>query len=638
VTVLYGFNLEFEASKITEVLPGSVSLKLGKVSRFKCPEYDVLKVDVDSGDLEKLNAKLAQVFGGEITKSKHDYHPHLTIAYIKKGTCNELDGREDFKGRQPHIGQLLYSLPEKQGRRVFDLGASAKAIQAADPVAVPSPDFSAHEAARAKAETHYKRAVAKLVAQAEASALAARLQDEDERKKRRAHDEEAAALLFLLAGAAAYRASYKSLAASPQGALGLQSAPLPQLGAENTPTGLQTPANEPLEPEPDAEVDRQAEEFAQERAELLKDVPNKVRDALDAELAKPDAAAESLRELSERLGKVAQKIEDGYGKMVMNTETHTAYGHAALRVLQWRGYETKVWQAVGDERTCPTCMGCEDLGPMPMGAEFVPGVVAPPAHNSCRCWLVGGRLKAEPVSASEPVMAVHVKTYTRVDPRTGKQETVAEHEDKRAKQMTPEQVGHVRVDKYGSGAGTAEVKLKPSKARTFNGDAVEVTRPLTKQEAGALGEKIVIAYLHKQGLTDARPLNLKQQNYAVDLVQDHGAIEVKTGIVSNGRSAQQWRATIGQPGKEETAKLAKMSPEKKKAWNAAKAKAILERKQRAVEELSKTLGRKVKAWTMTTIINPDTRMVDVFKFEGFHLRIPWNSEQTQKAYVGSYQY
>lgn len=263
-------------------------------------------------------------------------------------------------------------------------------VMAAEPVPTQAHDFSAHEQARAKAEAIYKRAVAKLVAQAEASALAARLQDEDERKRRRAHDAEAALLLLLLAGVAAYRAAYKSLAASPQGALGLQSAPLPQLGAENTPTGLQTPANEPLEPEPDAEVDRQAEEFAQERAELLRDVPNKVRDALDAELAKPDAAAESLRELSERLGKVAQKIEDGYGRMVVNTETHTAYGHAALRVLAWRGYDTKLWQAVGDERTCPTCMSCEDRGPLPLGDEFVPGVVAPPAHNSCRCWLVGG--------------------------------------------------------------------------------------------------------------------------------------------------------------------------------------------------------------------------------------------------------
>lgn len=400
VTVLYGFNLSFDASKIAEVLPESVGLKLGKVSRFECPEYDVLKVSVDSGDLEKLNAKLAKVFGNEITKSKHDYHPHLTIAYVKKGACKELDGRNDFDGRQPHVGQLLYSLPDKQGRRVFSLGASAKAVQAADPSAPH--DFAAHEQARAKAEAIYKRAVAKIVAQAEASALAARLQDEDERKKRRAHDEEAAALLLLLAGFAAYKAAHKSLSLAPQGALGAPGAAFPTSIAPIAPAGLPgtaigLPAPSPVgparlsEPESDAGVEEQAETYAQERAELLKDVPGKVRDALDTELAKPEAAAESLRELSERLGKVAQRIEDGYGKTVVETETHTAYGHAALRVLALRGYDTKLWQAVGDERTCPTCMSCEDRGALSLSAEFIPGVQAPPAHPNCRCWLVGGQ-------------------------------------------------------------------------------------------------------------------------------------------------------------------------------------------------------------------------------------------------------
>ena len=525
VTVLYGFHLSFDASKIAEVLPGSVSLKLGKVSRFECPEYDVLKVDVDSGDLEKLNAKLAKVFGSEITKSKHNYHPHLTISYVKKGACKELDRRNDFEGWQPQVVQLLYSLPEKQGRRVFDLGSSAKAVQAAqgafaaghkfwgnqwsrhavdlandpagepsgkirhavlviggkryrgpshfqaltsaperdwtkvehegfqtesghflnrkqaaqyvgadsgltserakgefgmlatregrlytqdrvmaaEPVPIPAHDFTAHEQARAKAEAIYKRAVAKVVAQAEASALASRLQDEDERKKRRAQDEEAALFLFLLAGVAAYKATYKSLAATPAGALSAPGAAFPSPEVQTAPTGPGAPAIGLPVAEPDDEVDRQAETYAKERGGLLKDVPGKVRDALDTELAKAEPET-TLRELSDRLGKVAQKVEDGYGKMVVNTETHTAYGHAALRVLAWQGYATKLWQAVGDERTCPTCMSCEDRGPLPMGDKFVPGVVAPPAHNSCRCWLVGGqRAQRGKVESSEPV-------------------------------------------------------------------------------------------------------------------------------------------------------------------------------------------------------------------------------------------
>lgn len=386
-------------------------------------------------------------------------------------------------GHSAGLSAVIRAAKEEQAFRAVR-AAQGNRVQAVA-VATQPYDFTAHEQARAKAEAIYKRAMAKVVAQAEASALASRKQDEDERKKRRTHDEEAAALLFLLAGVAAYKATYRSLALAPQGALGAPGAAFAPTGLPGAAIGL--PAPGPVgpesipEPESDAEVEEQAETYAQERVKLLKDVPAKVREALDTELAKPEAAAESLRELSERLGKVAQRIEDGYGKTVVETETHTAYGHAALRVLVWRGYDTKLWQAVGDEKTCPTCAACEDRGAMPLSAEFIPGVQAPPAHPNCRCWLVGGS-KAESVSASDPIKAVHVKTYTRTDPRTGKQETVAEHEDKRAKQMTPEQAGHVRVDKGEHAIVPSELAEKPQVDKASRGfatieNAQKVTLP-----------------------------------------------------------------------------------------------------------------------------------------------------------------
>ena len=66
--------------------------------------------------------------------------------------------------------------------------------------------------------------------------------------------------------------------------------------------------------------------------------------------------------------------------------------------------------------------------------------------------------------------------------------------------------------------------------------------------------------------------------------------------------------------------------------------AILERKTAAIMELSKELHHKVGGSTMTTIINPDTKTVDIYRFQGFHLRIPWNSPEAKKAYVGSFRY
>lgn len=43
----------------------------------------------------------------------------------------------------------------------------------------------------------------------------------------------------------------------------------------------------------------------------------------------------------------------------------------------------------------------------------------------------------------------------------------------------------------------------------------------------------------------------------------------------------------------------------------------------------------MKRRIVTGIINPDTKTADLYEFDGFHLHIRWNSEETEKAYVGS---
>lgn len=182
------------------------------------------------------------------------------------------------------------------------------------------------------------------------------------------------------------------------------------------------------------------------------------------------------------------------------------------------------------------------------------------------------------------------------------------------------------------------MRLTPSKERAWNGKQVETKVKLSKLETGKIGEEAVLAHLHQAGFTDARPLNEKHTNFPVDMVQDHGAIEVKAGLVSNGKSAQKWRATIGQPGKAETEWLKTASKEEKREWNSKKADAIMDRKKAAVKELSDELGVRVKGYTMTTLINPDTKTVDIFKFSGFHHSIPWSDAKVAKAYVGSYKY
>ena len=184
----------------------------------------------------------------------------------------------------------------------------------------------------------------------------------------------------------------------------------------------------------------------------------------------------------------------------------------------------------------------------------------------------------------------------------------------------------------------SSVKIKPTKTRAFTGQPVAVKNQISKQAAGKIGEAVVLAWLHAQGLKDARHMNLERNNFPIDLVQDHAVIEVKTGNVANSVKAQQWRLTIGEPGKAEKEMLAKMPDEEKAAWNAKKQDMIHERKARALADLSKKLGKPVKSKTITCLINPDTKTVDIYEFEGWHDRIGWNSPEAKKSYKGSVSY
>lgn len=91
VTVLFGFHDELvdvkELKRYVDSVMGDEALvfKLGKASLFKNPEYDVLKFDIDdtNGILGKLNAAMRKKY--KYTNTYPDYHPHATIAYIKKG-------------------------------------------------------------------------------------------------------------------------------------------------------------------------------------------------------------------------------------------------------------------------------------------------------------------------------------------------------------------------------------------------------------------------------------------------------------------------------------------------------------------------------------------------------------------------
>lgn len=109
VTILYGLHgdiedkdLEVEIDKITEP-----HIEFKSISTFENDKFDVLKFDVKSPDLNKLN----KVF----TKFPHtnkfpDYHPHATIAYLKKGTAEKyIKEAKDLVKMKMEPEKIVYS-------------------------------------------------------------------------------------------------------------------------------------------------------------------------------------------------------------------------------------------------------------------------------------------------------------------------------------------------------------------------------------------------------------------------------------------------------------------------------------------------------------------------------------------------
>jgi 2'-5' RNA ligase len=120
VTVLYGFKPEVRPENVVDTATGfgNIPIRLGKISRFENDEFDVLKVEVEGDRLHEFNAFLVQMFEDELEQTYPDYHPHLTLAYVRKGACRELDGNSKFDGKVYVFDTAVFSTPESE-RRLF---------------------------------------------------------------------------------------------------------------------------------------------------------------------------------------------------------------------------------------------------------------------------------------------------------------------------------------------------------------------------------------------------------------------------------------------------------------------------------------------------------------------------------------
>jgi len=99
VTVRYGLAPEARPIDAAAVVRGHgpIPVRLGMVSGFtEHPEHDVLVVDVESPGLHDLNRKLGALPHED---TQPGYRPHMTLAYLRKGTAAQYLGDPTFQGK-----------------------------------------------------------------------------------------------------------------------------------------------------------------------------------------------------------------------------------------------------------------------------------------------------------------------------------------------------------------------------------------------------------------------------------------------------------------------------------------------------------------------------------------------------------
>lgn len=110
VTVAYGIDPKLDRNDVAFNLwywMTPVAVRLGEISKFTSEKFDVIKVSVESEDLQALHSQLEMNIG--LPGNIHEYKPHTTICYVKPGSCDHLLGLKPFEGEEFELSVFDYS-------------------------------------------------------------------------------------------------------------------------------------------------------------------------------------------------------------------------------------------------------------------------------------------------------------------------------------------------------------------------------------------------------------------------------------------------------------------------------------------------------------------------------------------------
>lgn len=108
-TILYGLHPEVSVEDVVSACEGikksDIKISIEGIGSFENPEYEVVKMNVESPVLRVLNSRISEL---PHTTDYPDYRPHITVAYVKSGTAGKYVD-PDYRKVFSNIDKIVYS-------------------------------------------------------------------------------------------------------------------------------------------------------------------------------------------------------------------------------------------------------------------------------------------------------------------------------------------------------------------------------------------------------------------------------------------------------------------------------------------------------------------------------------------------
>ena len=120
VTILYGLHGSVSPEELKSVLDrfnGNLKIKIAGIGIFENEDFDVVKMNVvPDGGLQQLHDMVSELPNSD---QYPEYKPHITIAYVKKGSGRKYED-PSFSREVSEISEICYSMPDGS-KEYFDI-------------------------------------------------------------------------------------------------------------------------------------------------------------------------------------------------------------------------------------------------------------------------------------------------------------------------------------------------------------------------------------------------------------------------------------------------------------------------------------------------------------------------------------